>query len=305
MKIAELRHNPFILLVLKDGLKNGSFSAEFINKTKQQLSDMSLRIASDNLSIIYADQIKKACEIVLGFINLGLLSHCDNDTDKATEIIQSKGIVFCFRAGWAKYAELKAIAPEYFKEVNITTYALGTNDTSDITLKHAELVKLGYHSIKLLEVYKYVSARYAANVIIPENDEDILLFEIQRMLNSALALLLISSDRKVFNTELYNQLVNYLTTTEKSLISAKLDSSIEVLTEGLPLTTKMYLEDIALIEFSEFKGVITSTNNLSIYLQEILELSVNVTNELNGDFEGGYDFGIDDDQEDIAYLKPE
>jgi hypothetical protein len=305
MKIAELRHNPFILLVLKDGLKNGDFSAEFINKTKQQLSDMSLRIASDNLSIIYADQIKKACEIVLGFINLGLLSHCDNNTAKATEIIKSQGIVYCFRAGWAKYAELKAIAPEFFKEVNITTYALSTSDTSDITLMHAELLKQAYDSIKLLEVYKHVSSRYCANVIIPENDEDILLFELQRMLNSALGLLLIDSDRKVFTTELYNQLVDYLSSTDKALISAKIVSSVEVLIEGLPLTTKMYLEDIALIEFSEFKGVITSTNNLSIYLQEILELSVNVTNELNGDFEGGYDFGIEDDQEDIAYLKPE
>jgi hypothetical protein len=43
---------------------------------------------------------------------------------------------------------------------------------------------------------------------------------------------------------------------------------------------------------------------LSVYIPEILELSVNLTNELNDDFEGGYDFGLDD-QADIAYLKPE
>ena len=305
MNIAELRHNPFILLVLKDGLKNGDFSVEFINKTKQQLSDMSLRIASDNLSIIYADQIKKACEIVLGFINLGLLSHCDNNTEKATDIIKSQGIVYCFRAGWAKYAELKAIAPEYFKEVNISTYALSTNDTSDITLKHTKLVKLAYDSIKLLEVYQHISSNYSANTLITENDEEILLFELQRMLNSALGLVLIDSDRKILNTELYNQLVNYLTNEDKVSLSAKFDASIKVLIESLPLTTRIYLEDIGLITFSEFKGVTASTNNLSIYLQEILELPVTVTNELNDDFEGGYDFGIEDDQDDIAYLKPE
>ena len=72
MKIAELRNHPFLLLVLKDGESEGIFTPEFIHKTKQQLSDMSLRIASDNLSIIYADQIKKGCEIVLGICNLGL-----------------------------------------------------------------------------------------------------------------------------------------------------------------------------------------------------------------------------------------
>ncbi len=89
MKIAELRNKPFVLLVLKDGLADGYFSEQFVHKTKQQLSDMSLRIASDNLSVVYADHIKKACEIVLGIINLGLLSHCDNSTEKAKEIIKT------------------------------------------------------------------------------------------------------------------------------------------------------------------------------------------------------------------------
>jgi hypothetical protein len=305
MKIAELRHSPFILLVLKDGLKDGDFSAEFIDKTKQQLSDMSLRIASDYLSIIYADQIKRACEVVLGIINLGLLSHCDNDTEKAKEIIKTQGIVYCFRAGWAKYAELKKIAPDYFKEINITEYALGTNDTSDITIKHAGLVKNGYDSIKLLEVYKHISSRYSANAIIPEHDEDIVLFELQRLLNSALGLLLIDSERKVFNTSLFNDLVSYLTVTDKEHVLSKLTSSIDVLIESLPLTTKMYLKEMALVEFAEFKRVMSAKNNLTIYLQEILELPVTVSNELNNDFEGEDTFGTEDDQDDIAYLKPE
>ena len=43
---------------------------------------------------------------------------------------------------------------------------------------------------------------------------------------------------------------------------------------------------------------------MAVYIPEILELSVNLTNELNDDFEGCYDFGLDD-QEDIAYLKPD
>ena len=115
MRIAELRNHPFLLLVLKDGESEGYFPPEFMHKTKQQLSDMSLRIASDNLSIIYADQIKKGCEIVLGISNLGLLDLCDNDTEEAKNIIKTHGIVYCFRAGWAKYAELKRYLPHTSK----------------------------------------------------------------------------------------------------------------------------------------------------------------------------------------------
>ena len=119
MKIAELRNHPFLLLVLKDGEKEGYFSPELIHKIKQQLADMSLRIASDNLSIIYADQINKGCEIVLGITNLGLLALCDNNSEKAKEIIRNQGIVYCFRAGWGKYAQLKKISPSYFDNISL------------------------------------------------------------------------------------------------------------------------------------------------------------------------------------------
>ena len=97
MRIAELRNHPFLLLALKDGENEGYFSPELVHKIKQQLVDMSLRIASDNLSIIYADQINKGCEIVLGITNLGLLELCDNDADKAKEIIKTTTI-FIFDA---------------------------------------------------------------------------------------------------------------------------------------------------------------------------------------------------------------
>ena len=132
MKIAELRRHPFLLLVLKEGESEGYFTPAFIYKTQQQLSDMSLRIAADNLSIIYADQIKKGCEIVLGISNLGLLSLCNNDTEKAKDIIKNQGVVYCFRAGWAKYMQLKDISRSYFEETSIVSYALAINDTADI-----------------------------------------------------------------------------------------------------------------------------------------------------------------------------
>jgi len=57
---------------------------------------------------------------------------------------------------------------------------------------------------------------------------------------------------------------------------------------------------MSLLDFSEFKSIITSQNKLTLYIPVILELSVNLTNKLNDDFEGGYDFGIGD-QEDTAY----
>jgi len=304
MKIAELRNKPFILLVLKDGLADGYFTEEFVHKTKQQLSDMSLRIASDNLSIIYADHIKKACEIVLGIINLGLLSHCDNSTEKARDIIKTQGIVYCFRAGWAKYAGLKLISAEYFKEIKLSSYALAANDTSDITIIHADLVKKGQDSLKLLNLYRMISSQYAANVVLPETDEDYLKFELQKLLNSAIALMLIDSQHKVFNNERYNQLMTYLSNADVKLVLEKFALCVANFAEHQSVSTKNYLEETSLLDFSEFKSIIRSQKKLSVYIPEILELSVNLTNELNDDFEGGYDFGLDD-QEDIAYLKPE
>lgn len=304
MNIAELRNNPFLLLVLKDGESEGFFSTEFMHKTKQQLSDMSLRIASDNLSIIYADQIKKGCEIVLGISNLGLLELCANDTDKAKDIIKSEGIVYCFRAGWAKYAQLKKISPSYFESVSLSGYALSINDTSDIRTMHAALVSEGYQSAMLLQSYKSIAATYSANTLFLEDDEDVLKFELQKFLNSAIALMLIDSDKKVFTNTLYQQLDSYLTGTGKKDLQVKIESCIRDFTQQLPLLIKEYLQEVELLDFTELKGVVDQQENVSLYIPEILELPISVVNELNGDFEGGYDFHADDD-EDLAYLRPD
>ncbi|WP_166422146.1 hypothetical protein [Paraglaciecola sp. 20A4] len=304
MKIAQLRHHPFLLLVLKDGESGGYFPPEFMHKTKQQLSDMSLRIASDNLSIIYADQIRKGCEIVLGMSNLGLLDLCDNDAEKAKSIIKEQGIVYCFRAGWAKYAELKKISASYFEDISITQYAVGINDTSDIRLMHEGLVKEGQQSAKLLQIYKNIGANYSANSLIIDNDEDVLVFELQKFLNSAVALLLIDSDKKVFTHTLYQQFITLLSDVEKDALKIKLEQSIARFTEQLPVSTKEYLQAIMLLDFNDLKGLIKQPENAAIYAQDILELPMTVSNELNNDFDGGYDFHADDD-DDIAYLRPD
>ena len=303
MKIAKLRNHPFLLLVLKDGESDGFFTPEFIHKTKQQLSDMSLRIASDNLSIIYADQIRKGCEIVLGMSNLGLLNLCDNDTEQAKNILKNEGIVYCFRAGWAKYTQLKKISPSYFDSVSISNYALAINDTSDIKLMHASLMSDCYQSAMLLQSYKSIAASYCANTLLID-DEEVLSFELQKFLNSAIALLLIDSDKKIFTNVLYQELNTYLTNTNKDLLLAKVESCIANFTKQLPLFTKEYLQEVGLLDFNELKGIINQQVDISIYIPEILELPITVANELNGDFDGGYDFH-DDDMNDIAYLKPD
>lgn len=301
MKIAQLRNHPFLLLVLKDGESEGYFTPEFMHKTQQQLSDMSLRIASDNLSIIYADQIRKGCEIVLGMSNLGLLSLCDNDTENAKNIIKTQGIVYCFRAGWAKYAELKKISPSYFEEIALSRYALAINDTSDIRLMHEALVKEGRKSARLLQIYKNIAASYCANTLLIDNDEDVLMFELQKFLNTAIALLLIDSDKKVFTSTLYQQLITYLSDTKKDLLHVKLQACISRFTEQLTILTKDYLQESGLLDFSDLKGIINQKDNISIYTQEILELPITVANELHNDFDGGYDFHADD-EDDLAYL---
>ncbi|GAA6171974.1 hypothetical protein NBRC116592_16440 [Colwellia sp. KU-HH00111] len=304
MKIAELRNHPFILLVLKDGENEGYFTSEFMHKTKQQLSDMSLRIASDNLSIIYADQINKACEIVLGLSNLGLLDLCNNDSEQAKAIIKTHGIVYCFRAGWGKYAQLKKISPSYFESVPLSQYALATNDTSDIKAMHEALVSEGYQSAMLLQTYKSIAASYCANTVLIDDDEEILTYELQKFLNSAVALQLIDSDKKVFTNTLYQKLLNYLTDTDKASLLEKLELCIANFTQHLPVLIKEYLLESDLLDFNELKEIINQQSDAAIYIQEILELPITLAHELNDDFEGGYDFHIDDD-DDIAYLKPD
>ena len=156
----------------------------------------------------------------------------------------------------------------------------------------------------LLQVYKSIAAGYSANTLIIDTDEDVLTFELQKFLNSAIALLMIDSDKKMFTNTLYQQLDTYLTNTDKETLLAKVESCITTLTDKLPLLSKEYLVDVGLLDFNELKGIIKQHTNISVYMPEILELPITVANELNGDFEGGYDFHADDD-EDLAYLRPD
>ena len=169
---------------------------------------------------------------------------------------------------------------------------------------HAALVSEGYQSAMLLQVYKKIAANYCANALVIDTDEDVLTFELQKFLNSAIALLLIDCDKKIFTRTLYQQLNTYLAETDKTEVLDKVDSCIESFTLQIPLLSREYLQDVGLLDFNELKGIINQQVNISIYIPEILELPITVANELNEDFEGGYDFHADD-EDDIAYLKPD
>jgi hypothetical protein len=304
MKIAELRNQPFLLLMLKDGESEGLFSAKLMQSFQQQLTDMSLRIASDHLSIIYADQIKKGCEIVLGITNLGLISLCDNNIYKAKEIIKIQGVVYCFRAGWAEYHKLNKVSPAFFDSVAITRYALGMHDISDVFTLHNNFMKEGYKSAKLVDVYKNIAASYSATSVFVDHDEDVLLYELQRFLNTALALQLIDSEKNVFSNTSYQIFNTLLSNTVVEDLFDKIDVAIERFSQQLSIPTKSYLQETGLLAFSEFKSIIKQQVDVEIHLQEILELPITLVNELHGDFEGGYDFHADD-EDDIAYLTPD
>ena len=233
--------------------------------------------------------------------NLGLLSLCDNDTEKAKSIIKNEGVVYCFRAGWAKYSQLKKISPTYFEDISITRYALAITDTSDIRLMHAKLLDEVNLSAQTLQVYKSIAAVYCASSLLIDTEDDVLIFELQKFINTAVALLLIDSDKKMFTTSLYQQLNTYFEDTEKSELLTKVDNCIISFSEQLPTSTKDYLQKVGLLDFTELKSIMGQGEDISIYIQEILELPITVANELNDDFEGGYDFHLDDD-EDLAYL---
>jgi hypothetical protein len=171
---------------------------------------------------------------------------------------------------------------------------------------HKALADEGYKSAKLLQVYKSIAANYCANTLLidNDNDEEVLIFELQKFLNTAIALLLIDSERTVFTSSLYEQLNTYFTTTDKASILVKVEACITRFSENLSVLTKGYLRDINLLDFVELKGIINQQEDISIYIQEILELPITVANELNDDFDGGYDFHADD-EDDIAYLRPD
>ncbi len=304
MKIAKLRNQPFLLLMLKDGEYEGLFSAALIQSFRQQLTDMSLRIASDHLSIIYADQIKKACEIVLGITNLGLLSLCEHDAYKAKQIIKNQGIVYCFRAGWGEYNKLNKVSPAFFDSIAISRYALGMHDISDIFSLHNSFMKEGYKSAKLVDVYKNIAASYSATSVYVDHDEGVLLYELQKFLNTAVALQLINSNKKVFSNTNYQTFNTLLTSTAADTLCEKIDAAIEQFSQQLSIPTKSYLQEAGLLAFTEFKSIVKQQVDVEIHMQEILELPITLINELHGDFEGGYDFHADD-EDDIAYLTPD
>ncbi len=304
MKIAKLRNQPFLLLMLKDGEYEGLFSAALIQSFRQQLTDMSLRIASDHLSIIYADQIKKACEIVLGITNLGLLSLCEHDAYKAKQIIKHQGIVYCFRAGWGEYNKLNKVSPAFFDSIAISRYALGMHDISDIFSLHNSFMKEGYKSAMLVDVYKNIAASYSATSVYVDHDEGVLLYELQKFLNTAVALQLIDSNKKVFSNTNYQTFNTLLTSTAADTLCEKIDAAIEQFSQQLSIPTKSYLQEAGLLAFTEFKSIVKQQVDVEIHMQEILELPITLINELHGDFEGGYDFHADD-EDDIAYLTPD
>ena len=78
---------------------------------------------------------------------------------------------------------------------------------------------------------------------------------------------------------------------------------IKKLTEQLSIPTRSYLQEIKLLDFTEFKSIINQQSDTATLIQEILEIPITLAAELHGDFEGGYDFHADD-EDDIAYLRP-
>jgi hypothetical protein len=95
-----------------------------------------------------------------------------------------------------------------------------------------------------------------------------------------------------------------LQSTAVDSLCEEIDVAIERFSEQLSIPTKSYLQEVGLLAFTEFKSIIKQQVDIEIHIQEILELPITLANELHGDFEGGYDFHADD-EDDIAYLTPD
>ena len=88
------------------------------------------------------------------------------------------------------------------------------------------------------------------------------------------------------------------------MLLEKLQTCIVKLIEQLSIPTRSYLQEVELLDFSEFKAIIKQQTDIATFIQEILELPIILLVELNDDFEGGYDFHADD-EDDLAYLRPD
>jgi hypothetical protein len=258
MQIAKSRNKPFLLLVLQDGQEQGVFSAEFIEKSTQQLIDMSLRIASDHFSIVYTDHVNKACEVVLGISNLGLLDLCANDTDKAIEIIKNKGIVICFRAGWGKYQSLSKISNKYFKQFHISEYGQKKDDVSDIQLKHRAFEEEANKNKELVELHGYFFYKYSTSERIDEPFDQVMMkHEIQKYLNTAVSLLMIDSLSTQYDSNNFKSFKSLLTSLNDIKLNAKIDSAIVTFVETLEQTNKKHLsqlKNMTLLDFEDFRN---------------------------------------------------
>jgi len=143
MKLDNLRSRPFLLIILRDGISQGYFSDQQLQKINKQLVDMSLQLANGYFSPVIRRDLQHASEIVLGITSLGLLRMSDGDEFKARAIVESGTIVNCFRRGWSDVTEVVKLSREGVSRASaiiLTQYRCRANEHKNLYALHEELL---------------------------------------------------------------------------------------------------------------------------------------------------------------------
>jgi hypothetical protein len=141
MNLDKVRARPFLLLMISDGVENGSISEEQLTKIESQLVDMSLKIAKGFFSPVISHDLKKSCAIVMGVATLGLLKLCEGDTQRAKKILLEESVIMCFRKGWESVNTLfKAHGSTADRGTLLANYQYGDNEHKDIAAIHQSLL---------------------------------------------------------------------------------------------------------------------------------------------------------------------
>jgi len=277
MEMITARKKPFFLTMLQEGEAQGIFSPTFLTKNSTMLTDMSLQIAAKHFSTVYADKLKKACEVTLGLCDLGLLSLCKNDSEIAKTILLEKSVVYCFRAGWAEYAALQALSGKN-DNFPLSLYALAMNSESNLVDMHAQ----NMHQASVRQLHQLLGKKHGQGA--PFFFMEITEIEagIQRYLNTEVLLHFLGRSEGVFGQQAHQALLQSFENTKSTVTLAKLETSIISVHARYSKEQRATLSHDNLLDFSELRQLFIIKNTKNLPLSGLIELPCELELSLSG-----------------------
>jgi hypothetical protein len=277
MEMITARKKPFFLTMLQEGEAQGLFSPTFLTKNSTMLTDMSLQIAAKYFSTVYADKLKKACEVTLGLCDLGLLSLCKNDSELAKTILLEKSVVYCFRAGWAEYAALQALSGKN-DNFPLSLYALAINSERNLVDMHAQ----NMHQASVRQLHQLLGKKHGQGATLFFMEMPEIEAGIQRYLNTEVLLHFLGRSEGIFGQQAHQALLQSFNSTETPVALMQLETSIRTVSAHYSTAQRATLAQGNVLDFTELRQLFTHKSTKHLPLAGLVELPCELELSLSG-----------------------